>query len=240
MIRKVTPSYMGGGTETKLDLQRFAEVSNPYTTTLDDDLDVSGAINSNIINIDSNASFGNYPDYQYDGTDHYIDNFALYDMDGNNVSDKVVTITRWQDQDGYNKSEITNAGTYTLIVELNLVGEGELYVDDEPYSSPITRTLSITRATIRIIPINKSKASGTADPALTYIYEGNVPGEIPGFSGFLTRAPGETTGNYAITRGTLSIENGTGGFLAENYSAIYETGTFTITPAPPAGGNTPG
>ena len=40
MIRKVTPSYMGGGTElNKFDLQKFAEVSNPYNDELEEDIE---------------------------------------------------------------------------------------------------------------------------------------------------------------------------------------------------------
>ena len=220
-------------------------MSNPYTTTLDDDLDISGAVNSNIINIDSNISIGNFPDYQYDGTDHYTDDFTLYDMDGNDVSDKVVAITRWQDSEGYNTTKITNAGTYTLIVELNLVGEGELYVDYEPYSSPITRTLYIAKAIIHITINNQVKYEGAADPSLTYYYTGNVPGEIPGFSGMLVRDPGEAPGIYSINRGSLDIADGSGGFLAENYDVTCTPGTFIINippvnPDPGPGGDTPG
>ena len=45
MIKDRAPFYMGGGgTETKLDLQRFAEVSNPYNDELEEDIEVSSNI----------------------------------------------------------------------------------------------------------------------------------------------------------------------------------------------------
>lgn len=51
MIKDRAPFYMGGGTETKLDLQRFAEVSNPYNDELEEDIEVSSNIGTALIEI---------------------------------------------------------------------------------------------------------------------------------------------------------------------------------------------
>ena len=46
MNKRKAPLYMGGGgvSESKLDLQKFAEVSNPYTDDLEEDLEISSLI----------------------------------------------------------------------------------------------------------------------------------------------------------------------------------------------------
>ena len=50
MKKHKAPLYMGGGgTESKLDLQRFASVSNPYTDELEEDLEISSLIEKQII-----------------------------------------------------------------------------------------------------------------------------------------------------------------------------------------------
>ncbi len=96
-------------------------------------------------------------------------------------------------------------------------------------------TVTIHPATITVTPDrNQSKIYGTADPLLTYCYSGNVPSEVPAFSGTLSRTPGQDVGTYALTLGTLALaDNGT--FKASNYELkLSDTPTsFTITQATP-------
>ena len=51
MIRKTAPLYMGGGIGTELDLQRFAEVSNPYTDELEEKMLISSFIDKALIDL---------------------------------------------------------------------------------------------------------------------------------------------------------------------------------------------
>ena len=53
MNKDKAPFYMGGGgTESKLDLQRFANVSNPYTDNLEERLEISSLIEKQIVLVD--------------------------------------------------------------------------------------------------------------------------------------------------------------------------------------------
>lgn len=67
-------------------------------------------------------------------------------------------------------------------------------------------------------------------PTLTYTYTGQKTGEIPSFSGTLSRVNGKDVGTYEIGLGTLSlVDNGT--FKAVNYVLMLssETANFEIT-----------
>lgn len=86
-----------------------------------------------------------------------------------------------------------------------------------------------------------SKIQGEADPPLTVKATGNVEGETPGYTGAVTRSPGEAGGTYDITIGDLQLADNitdSGTFLASNYTMNFVKGIFTITAAP-AGGDGP-
>jgi flagellar motor protein MotB len=90
----------------------------------------------------------------------------------------------------------------------------------------VTALLTINQRPITITAANKNKIFGQSDPTLTYsVTSGNVVNS-DNFTGSITRAVGETLGNYNITRGTL--DNG-------NYNITFVNGTLTITGAPQAG-----
>ena len=65
MIRKTAPFYMGGGigTELEFDLQRFAEVSNPYTDELEEKLLISSFIKKALVDLSDYAQ-NNIANYQ--------------------------------------------------------------------------------------------------------------------------------------------------------------------------------
>lgn len=100
-------------------------------------------------------------------------------------------------------------------------------------------TMTITPLTIMVTPHDIRKTQGQADPALTSDYNGYLRGETAGWTGALTREPGEAVGTYTISQGSLQLaDNPAGNFLAQNYILVVNEGTFTIVaaPVPPDGG----
>ena len=86
--------------------------------------------------------------------------------------------------------------------------------------------LTINRRPITITAEPKTKIFGQPDPALSYtVTMGNIVNS-DAFTGSITRAAGETLGNYNINRGDLA--NG-------NYTITFVVGTFQITGAPQTG-----
>ena len=105
-----------------------------------------------------------------------------------------------------------DAGTYAV----------QVTADAPDYSGTQSGTFTINKANATVKADDKSKKIGNPDPALTYsLTSGTVfPGDA--FSGALARASGETTGSYAINRGTLTLGN--------NYNMTFVAGTFSIQP----------
>ncbi|WP_181875970.1 BspA family leucine-rich repeat surface protein [Sphingobacterium spiritivorum] len=84
--------------------------------------------------------------------------------------------------------------------------------------------LTITKATLNIVADAKSKAYGTADPALTYAVTGFTNGDDQTvITGALTRVAGENIGTYAIEQGTLAT--------TANYDIVYTAADLTIAKA---------
>jgi large repetitive protein len=114
-----------------------------------------------------------------------------------------------------------NAGTYTI-------NQGSLIDTNNPnYTiTYVSSQLTVIPRPITITATNKTKIFGQPDPALEYtVTTGNiVPSDV--IAGEITRAVGETLGNYNITRGTL---------VNNNYNITFVTGIFQITGAPQAG-----
>jgi surface protein len=83
---------------------------------------------------------------------------------------------------------------------------------------------NITKATLNIVADAKSKAYGTADPALTYTVTGLANGDDQTvITGELSRIAGENIGTYAINQGTLAVSG--------NYDIAYTGADFNITKA---------
>lgn len=96
-----------------------------------------------------------------------------------------------------------------------------------PTEQPTFAVASITAKELTVTPESGLwKYYGEADSDLTYEYTGNATGEIPKFTGFLTRESGDDVGTYDIGEGTLAFaDNGT--FLASNYSLVFDIDTVT-------------
>jgi hypothetical protein len=90
-----------------------------------------------------------------------------------------------------------------------------------------TANADITARSITVSASDQSRLQGAADPALTWTLTGGGLASVDSvgsvFSGVLTRAPGETVGDYAVGQGTL--------LAGANYAMGFVPGTFTITPA---------
>ena len=137
----------------------------------------------------------------------------------------------------YNSANVNEANTITFTPDA-ITGNYEL----------VTGVLTITGASITprdltVTPnAGQSKKFGAADPTLHSTNSGRVPGQIPDFSGALSRAEGEDAGLYDITLGTLALmDHFSSGFKASNYTLkmVSPAVKFEITkadaPAAPTG-----
>ena len=109
-----------------------------------------------------------------------------------------------------------NVGTYSIT-------QGTLAASSNYTLTFNSGTFTITQRPITVTATNKSKTYGDADPALTYTYTGSLASG-DSFTGALTRASGSNVGTYAITKGTLALNN--------NYNLTFNNGTFTINKRP--------
>ncbi len=95
------------------------------------------------------------------------------------------------------------------------------YVVDTTYDGSWT----VDPAHITVTADNESKLVGQPDPALAYQITTGSLFNGDSLTGVLTREPGEMSGIYAITKGTLAASS--------NYRMIFVPGVFTISPAAP-------
>lgn len=137
----------------------------------------------------------------------------------------------------YNSANVNEANTITFTPDA-ITGNYELV----PGVLTITGA-KITPRDLTVTPnAGQSKKFGAADPTLHSTNSGRVPGQIPDFSGALSRAEGEDVGQYDITLGTLAlIDHFSSGFKASNYTLkmVSPAVKFEITkadaPAAPTG-----
>ena len=137
----------------------------------------------------------------------------------------------------YNSANVNEANTITFTPDA-ITGNYELV--------PGVLTITGAKITPRDLTVTpnggQSKKFGAADPTLHSTNSGRVPGQIPDFSGALSRAEGEDVGQYDITLGTLAlIDHFSSGFKASNYTLkmVSPAVKFEITkadaPAAPTG-----
>lgn len=137
----------------------------------------------------------------------------------------------------YNSANVNEANTITFTPDA-ITGNYELV----PGVLTITGA-SITPRDLTVTPnAGQNKKFGAADPTLHSTNSGRVSGQIPDFSGALSRAEGEDVGQYDITLGTLAlIDHFSSGFKASNYTLkmVSPAVKFEITkadaPAAPTG-----
>ncbi len=113
-----------------------------------------------------------------------------------------------------------NAGTASIVITAS-----------GSWTGTLNKTFEIKKRVLTIIPDNVSKLYGQPDPALTYTYVNNVDGEIPGFTGALSRQAGEGIGTYSILQNTLQPTN-SDTFNIDNYTVEFAEGQiFSIRSA---------
>ncbi|HET7034120.1 MAG TPA: MBG domain-containing protein [Thermomicrobiaceae bacterium] len=113
-------------------------------------------------------------------------------------------------------TDASDVGNYPITVTLG---------DNPNYDVTSTDgTLTITARPITVTADAKSKVYGDADPALTYKITAGSLAFSDAFAGGLTRATGETVGHYAISQGTLALN--------DNYALTFNGADFEITKAP--------
>jgi len=173
------------------------------------------------------ATTGNY-DIVYIGADFNITKAVLNIIaDAKSkvysTADPALTYTVTGFVNGDTESSITgnlsraageNVGTYAI-------NQGTLAVSGNYDIAYTSADFNITKVTLNIVADAKSKAFGTADPALTYTVTGFVNGDTESsITGRLIRVAGEIAGIYAIKQGTLSAGN--------NYDINFTGANFTI------------
>ena len=176
----------------------------------------------------------------YDGQDH-TPTFVVKNPDGTTLTENV------PDEYGViyyinnNVEDWTNAGTKRVTITFKGTD-----TDNFIYTNDWLRTIGDTRVSgwsaiiepreLTVEAIDTSKIQREADPPLTLKATGNMEGETPGYTGAVTRNPGEASGTYDITIGSLQLaDNITDSvipFLASNYTMNFIKGIFTIMPAP--------
>ncbi|SDL38070.1 gliding motility-associated C-terminal domain-containing protein [Pedobacter sp. ok626] len=106
-----------------------------------------------------------------------------------------------------------NIGNYAI-------GQGTLALNGNYNTTYTPADFSITKKTVTVTAIVKTKAYGVADPSLTYTFSPALIGTDV-FTGNLDRTTGENIGNYAIGQGSLALNN--------NYLITYVPANLSIT-----------
>ncbi|GGH06936.1 hypothetical protein GCM10007352_11370 [Mucilaginibacter phyllosphaerae] len=98
------------------------------------------------------------------------------------------------------------------------ISQGSLALNSNYTLNYTGANLTIGAKIINVTAAAASKTYGEADPALTYTADALLNGDS--FTGAISRTPGETAGNYAITQGTLALNS--------NYAINYTGANLTI------------
>ncbi len=107
-------------------------------------------------------------------------------------------------------------------VGLYSIEQGSLSINSTNYEIDFqSGTFEILRRVITIVGLSESKVYGHPDPELEIDVEGTLYYEDE-LNGTISREPGENVGIYAITQGTLDIN--------DNYTIDFEGGEFRIIP----------
>ena len=106
-----------------------------------------------------------------------------------------------------------NSGTDVNSYTVTVTGQGN-------YKDTAKATWKITPRDLIVTPNpGQSKKFGAEDPTLHSTTSGKVTGQIPDYTGALSRAEGDNVGQYDITLGTLAlIDHFSSGFKASNYT----------------------
>lgn len=129
----------------------------------------------------------------------------------------------------YSRINSNQNGTLWNNMTSTSLDAGEYYMyavleASDVYKSKTTEPIKFTISPrlLNVIPDGLTKKYGQTDPILTYSFSNQIEGHVPGFNGSLTRASGETVGDYSITAGNLKlVDNGL--FKTINYKMQLDT-----------------
>ncbi len=112
-----------------------------------------------------------------------------------------------------------NAGIYMVAIDI----EGSEQCMSANKLRADNWMLEIVPVELEIVPDEGLwKEEEDPDPEFTFTYTGDIPqGEVPKFTGSLSRAPGEKMGEYLINLGSLKLVDNEA-FLAANYCLVYD------------------
>jgi hypothetical protein len=119
-----------------------------------------------------------------------------------------------------NNVDSNNVGTYTIDYSVT---------DSVGKTATAQRTVNVIKRSITITADYETKVYGQSDPYLNWTCVNTSNSENGCFiddndiTGALTRVPGENTGTYAISQGTLQAD--------DNYDLTFVGANFEITPA---------
>ena len=131
----------------------------------------------------------------------------------------------------YNSADVADANQITFTPTAITTGNYTLAASEKLTITPA----SITPRDLIVTPnAGQSKKFGAEDPTLHSTNSGRVTGQIPDFSGALSRVEGKDVGQYDITLGSLAlIDHFSSGFKASNYELkmVSPAVKFEITKA---------
>ncbi|MGN6531341.1 MAG: Ig-like domain-containing protein [Ginsengibacter sp.] len=168
----------------------------------------NGTVNNNIGKANAVITVNSYT-VNYNGNPH-TSTFTAVGVE----SPTPVDLTSLMDVSG---TTHTNAGTYN--------GDAWTFAGNNNYN-PVNGTVNdaIGTEAITVTADPQTKVYGSPDPALTYNVTTGALAGSDAFTGSLTRNPGESSGTYPITQGTLALSN--------NYDLSYVGANLTITNIP--------
>jgi autotransporter-associated beta strand protein len=118
------------------------------------------------------------------------------------------------------------AGSYSIQATYNPANASPNFATSTTASAG---TLTVTKATLTVTAVDKSKIYGAANPALTASYSGFVNGDTVAV---LSGAPAlSTTATSSSAAGAYAITAAQGTLSASNYSFAFVNGTLTINQA---------
>ena len=178
----------------------------------------------------------------YDGQDH-TPNFVVKNPEGTTLTENTPDKYGVMYYINSNVENWTNAGTKKVTITIKGTDtDNFIYTNDWLGTLGNTRVIGwsaiIGRTTLTVIADPATKIAGTPDPVFTSTYTGSIGEEIPGFTGVLSREPGEAVGTYSILIGTLALADNDI-FRANNYDMKFISDSFTIVSAPGPSIDTP-
>ena len=127
--------------------------------------------------------------------------------------------------EAYGAGSPVNENGYEITIAVEVINNNYELTDSNG------AVLTVTKRPLTVTPLEASKLYGTADPEFKFTWNADdlFNGEVPAFTGALTRVAGEEMGTYKFELGTLAFVDNIP-FLANNYEIVFDAdaNVFTI------------